>query len=222
MWSQNYQDWSLVIIYWNGDFTCYREHYRKCCRFQRLITSERLFDIEVWLNTEFRMGSDNTLGLVSQVEGCGFCLGNGNISAAYLCPAAGGGMNAAHWRWFCVWIPEHSQTFLPKEVEERHRSFFKVILFGDVTESGPCLSFIFTFHFLSSKRDPNEGRGSHGAHSAWENMAVDIGLQLHCCPQSLSEGQSPRMSVTRGPSTTGRGWAVASVLWNFPCFYFHL
>ena len=38
------------------------------------------------------MISENILDLVFQGEGCVYCLGNDNILAVYLCPAAGRGM----------------------------------------------------------------------------------------------------------------------------------
>lgn len=163
------------------------------------------------------MGSDNTLGFVSQVEGCGLCLGNGNISAAYLCPAAGGGMQ--HWRWFCVWIPEHSQTFLPKEVEERHRSFFlkSSCLEMSLNQDTATISYLLFIFYLQSVILMSGGLTRSGSalgeYCSWHRTAALLPPEPH-------RGLSPRMFVTQALHHREAGWAVASVLLELSLFLF--
>lgn len=106
------------------------------------------------------MVSDNILDFVSQVEGCGLCLGNDNILAVYLCPAAGRGMQYTDDE-FALGFLKTRRLYLgfPKDIEKRHRSFsfFKSsCLEISLNQDTAAISYLLFLFLPSSKHDPNK------------------------------------------------------------------
>lgn len=71
------------------------------------------------------MVSDNLLDFVFQGEGSWFLLRNDNISAVYLCPAAGRGMQYIGHEFASGTLKTHSlYSVFPEDVEKTHSFFF--------------------------------------------------------------------------------------------------